>query len=150
MQVDHYVHPLYPSCRTLLSLTYKVSFHPAWSVSVPSFNACEFQSLLCVPVLLLLSSNCFFYFLLPWKLLLVSDVPPPPPPSDEPVFEEPTPLPPLPDDYEDEEDEEESAVVEYSDPYAEEDPPWAPRSYLEKGVTSSPPDIVFAKFEIPK
>ncbi|XP_037543035.1 abl interactor 2-like [Nematolebias whitei] len=30
--------------------------------------------------------------------------------------------------------EEESAVVEYSDPYAEEDPPWAPRSYLEKVV----------------
>lgn len=24
-------------------------------------------------------------------------------------------------------------MVEYSDPYAEEDPPWAPRSYLEKG-----------------
>ncbi|XP_053170334.1 abl interactor 2-like isoform X6 [Scomber japonicus] len=64
----------------------------------------------------------------------VSDVPPPPPPSDEPVFEEPTPPPPPPEDYEDEEDEEESAVVEYSDPYAEEDPPWAPRSYLEKVV----------------
>ncbi|XP_047195075.1 abl interactor 2b isoform X13 [Hippoglossus stenolepis] len=64
----------------------------------------------------------------------VSDVPPPPPPSDEPVFEEPTLQSPLPDDYEDEEDEEESAVVEYSDPYAEEDPPWAPRSYLEKVV----------------
>ncbi|MEQ2190671.1 hypothetical protein XENOCAPTIV_005108 [Xenoophorus captivus] len=28
--------------------------------------------------------------------------------------------------------EEDSKVVEYSDPYAEEDPPWAPRSYLEK------------------
>ncbi|XP_047195073.1 abl interactor 2b isoform X11 [Hippoglossus stenolepis] len=64
----------------------------------------------------------------------ISDVPPPPPPSDEPVFEEPTLQSPLPDDYEDEEDEEESAVVEYSDPYAEEDPPWAPRSYLEKVV----------------
>ncbi|XP_040925772.1 abl interactor 2b isoform X15 [Betta splendens] len=64
----------------------------------------------------------------------VSDVPPPPPPSDEPVFEEPTPPPPLPEDYEDDEDEEESAVVEYSDPYAEEDPPWAPRTYLEKVV----------------
>ncbi|XP_060923057.1 abl interactor 2b isoform X3 [Limanda limanda] len=64
----------------------------------------------------------------------VSDVPPPPPPSDEPVFDEPTPPPPLTDDYEDEEDEEESAVVEYSDPYAEEDPPWAPRSYMEKVV----------------
>ncbi|XP_060923055.1 abl interactor 2b isoform X1 [Limanda limanda] len=64
----------------------------------------------------------------------ISDVPPPPPPSDEPVFDEPTPPPPLTDDYEDEEDEEESAVVEYSDPYAEEDPPWAPRSYMEKVV----------------
>ncbi|XP_054480120.1 abl interactor 2b isoform X7 [Anoplopoma fimbria] len=64
----------------------------------------------------------------------VSDVPPPPPPSDDPVFEEPTPPPPPPEDYEDEEDEEESAVVEYSDPYAEEDPPWAPRTYLEKVV----------------
>ncbi|XP_062303076.1 abl interactor 2-like isoform X16 [Osmerus eperlanus] len=64
----------------------------------------------------------------------VSDVPPPPPPADEPVFEEATPPPPPPEDYEDDEDEEESAVVEYSDPYAEEDPPWAPRSYLEKVV----------------
>ncbi|XP_026217670.1 abl interactor 1 isoform X9 [Anabas testudineus] len=64
----------------------------------------------------------------------ISDVPPPPPPADEPVFEEPTPPPPPPEDYEDDEDEEESAVVEYSDPYAEEDPPWAPRNYLEKVV----------------
>ncbi|XP_037123313.1 abl interactor 2b isoform X16 [Syngnathus acus] len=65
----------------------------------------------------------------------VSDVPPPPPLADEPVFEDPTPPPPPPEDYEDdEEEEEESAVVEYSDPYAEEDPPWAPRSYLEKVV----------------
>ncbi|XP_076580176.1 abl interactor 2-like isoform X24 [Chaetodon auriga] len=64
----------------------------------------------------------------------VSDVPPPPPPAEEPVFEEPTPPPPPPEDYEDDEDEEESAVVEYSDPYAEEDPPWAPRTYLEKVV----------------
>ncbi|XP_017293599.1 abl interactor 2b isoform X4 [Kryptolebias marmoratus] len=64
----------------------------------------------------------------------VSDVPPPPLPAEEPVFEEPTPPPPPPEDYEDEEDEEESAVVEYTDPYAEEDPPWAPRSYLEKVV----------------
>ncbi|XP_028427596.1 abl interactor 2b isoform X4 [Perca flavescens] len=64
----------------------------------------------------------------------VSDVPPPPPPSEEPVFEEPTPPPPPPEDDEDDEDEEESAVVEYSDPYAEEDPPWAPRTYMEKVV----------------
>ncbi|KAM9836184.1 abl interactor 2-like isoform 5-T5 [Aulostomus maculatus] len=64
----------------------------------------------------------------------ISDVPPPPPPAEEPVFEEPTPPPPPPEDYEDDEEEEESAVVEYSDPYAEEDPPWAPRNYLEKVV----------------
>ncbi|KAM6893756.1 abl interactor 2b isoform 10-T10 [Xenentodon cancila] len=64
----------------------------------------------------------------------ISDVPPPPPPAEDPVFEEPTPPPPPPEDYEDDEDEEESAVVEYSDPYAEEDPPWAPRNYLEKVV----------------
>ncbi|XP_029612339.1 abl interactor 2 isoform X5 [Salmo trutta] len=67
----------------------------------------------------------------------VSDVPPPPPPVEEAVFEEPTPPPPPPEDYEDddeEEEEEESAVVEYSDPYAEEDPPWAPRTYMEKVV----------------
>ncbi|KAM8904225.1 abl interactor 2b isoform 11-T11 [Spinachia spinachia] len=71
----------------------------------------------------------------------ISDAPPPPPPpADEPVFDEPVPPPP-PEDYEDEEDgeeeeeeEEESAVVEYSDPYAEEDPPWAPRTYMEKVV----------------
>ncbi|XP_063122838.1 abl interactor 2 isoform X19 [Rattus norvegicus] len=60
----------------------------------------------------------------------VSDTPPPPPPVDEPVFDESPPPPPPPEDYE----EEEAAVVEYSDPYAEEDPPWAPRSYLEKVV----------------
>uniref|UniRef100_A0A8C9U4H4 Abl interactor 2 n=1 Tax=Scleropages formosus TaxID=113540 RepID=A0A8C9U4H4_SCLFO len=60
----------------------------------------------------------------------VSDAPPPPPPSDESVFQESPPPPPPPEDYE----EEESAVVEYSDPYAEEDPPWAPRTYLEKVV----------------
>lgn len=59
----------------------------------------------------------------------VSDTPPPPPPVDEPVFDESPPPPPPPEDYE----EEEAAVVEYSDPYAEEDPPWAPRTYLEKG-----------------
>ncbi|XP_042586909.1 abl interactor 2 isoform X4 [Cyprinus carpio] len=60
----------------------------------------------------------------------ISDAPPPPPPSEEPVFEETqNPVPP-PEDYE----EEESSVVEYSDPYAEEDPPWAPQTYLEKVV----------------
>ncbi|XP_061697704.1 abl interactor 2-like isoform X2 [Syngnathoides biaculeatus] len=30
--------------------------------------------------------------------------------------------------------EEDSSVVEYDDPYAEEDPPWAPTNYLEKVV----------------
>ncbi|XP_036348939.1 abl interactor 2 isoform X28 [Ochotona princeps] len=60
----------------------------------------------------------------------VSDAPPPPPPAEETVFDESPPPPPPPEDYE----EEEAAVVEYSDPYAEEDPPWAPRSYLEKVV----------------
>ncbi|XP_051986382.1 abl interactor 2-like isoform X14 [Xyrauchen texanus] len=66
----------------------------------------------------------------------VSDAPPPPPPAEEVNFEEATPPPPPPEDFEDDEgdEEEESAVVEYSDPYAEEDPPWAPRSYLEKVV----------------
>ncbi|XP_026113913.1 abl interactor 2-like isoform X13 [Carassius auratus] len=66
----------------------------------------------------------------------ISDAPPPPPPAEEVEFEEVTPPPPPPEDYEDEEgdEEEESAVVEYSDPYAEEDPPWAPRNYLEKVV----------------
>ncbi|XP_033620448.1 abl interactor 2 isoform X7 [Fukomys damarensis] len=60
----------------------------------------------------------------------ISDTPPPPPPVEEPVFDESPPPPPPPEDCE----EEEAAVVEYSDPYAEEDPPWAPRSYLEKVV----------------
>uniref|UniRef100_A0A8C0YAF0 Abl-interactor 2a n=1 Tax=Cyprinus carpio carpio TaxID=630221 RepID=A0A8C0YAF0_CYPCA len=56
--------------------------------------------------------------------------PPPPPSSEEPVFEETqNPVPPSAD-YE----EESSSVVEYSDPYAEEDPPWAPQTYLEKVV----------------
>ncbi|XP_055429154.1 abl interactor 2 isoform X14 [Capricornis sumatraensis] len=59
-----------------------------------------------------------------------NNAPPPPPPVEEPVFDESPPPPPPPEDYE----EEEAAVVEYSDPYAEEDPPWAPRSYLEKVV----------------
>uniref|UniRef100_A0A8B9M036 Abl interactor 2 n=1 Tax=Astyanax mexicanus TaxID=7994 RepID=A0A8B9M036_ASTMX len=66
----------------------------------------------------------------------ISDAPPPPPPSEEVEFVDTAPPPPPPEDYEDEEGEEdeESAVVEYSDPYAEEDPPWAPRSYMEKVV----------------
>ncbi|KAM6955273.1 abl interactor 2-like isoform 10-T10 [Lycodopsis pacificus] len=63
----------------------------------------------------------------------VSDVPPPPHPaaesqsgSEEPLLS-PQPL-------EDGHEEEDSAVVEYCDPYAEEDPPWAPRTYHEKVV----------------
>ncbi|XP_053354742.1 abl interactor 2b isoform X7 [Clarias gariepinus] len=65
-----------------------------------------------------------------------TNAPPPPPPVEEPAFVDSAPPPPPPEDYEDEEgdEDEESAVVEYSDPYAEEDPPWAPRSYLEKVV----------------
>ncbi|XP_059417655.1 abl interactor 2-like isoform X12 [Carassius carassius] len=68
-----------------------------------------------------------------YNQIQVSDeppAPPPPPPSEEPVFEEiQNPVPP-PEDYE----EESSSVVEYSDPYAEEDPSWAPQTYLEKVV----------------
>uniref|UniRef100_I3KQW6 Abl-interactor 1b n=1 Tax=Oreochromis niloticus TaxID=8128 RepID=I3KQW6_ORENI len=57
--------------------------------------------------------------------------PPPPPPEDIGVFEEPAPPPPPPPvDYE----EEEAAVVQYSDPYADGDPQWAPKNYLEKVV----------------
>ncbi|XP_055007309.1 abl interactor 1-like isoform X3 [Boleophthalmus pectinirostris] len=57
--------------------------------------------------------------------------PPPPPPEDLSVFEEPSPPPPPPPvDYE----EDEAAVVHYSDPYADGDPHWAPKSYLEKVV----------------
>lgn len=56
--------------------------------------------------------------------------PPPPPPEDMGVFEEPSPPPPPPPvDYE----EEDAAVVHYSDPYADGDPHWAPKVYLEKG-----------------
>ncbi|XP_028284387.1 abl interactor 1-like isoform X2 [Parambassis ranga] len=57
--------------------------------------------------------------------------PPPPPPEDMGVFEEPAPPPPPPPvDYE----EDEAAVVHYSDPYADGDPHWAPKAYLEKVV----------------
>ncbi|XP_051969514.1 abl interactor 1a isoform X6 [Xyrauchen texanus] len=57
--------------------------------------------------------------------------PPPPPPDDMPMFDEaPPPPPPPPADYEDEE----AAVVHYSDPYVDEDPQWAPKSYIEKVV----------------
>ncbi|XP_050954208.1 abl interactor 1a isoform X2 [Labeo rohita] len=57
--------------------------------------------------------------------------PPPPPPDDIPMFDEaPPPPPPPPVDY----DDEEAAVVHYSDPYADGDPQWAPKSYIEKVV----------------
>ncbi|XP_016131503.1 abl interactor 1a isoform X4 [Sinocyclocheilus grahami] len=57
----------------------------------------------------------------------------PPPPDDMPMFDEappPPPPPPPPVDFE----EEEAAVVQYSDPYADGDPHWAPKSYIEKVV----------------
>ncbi|XP_014036645.1 abl interactor 1 isoform X16 [Salmo salar] len=58
--------------------------------------------------------------------------PPPPPPDDLPMFDEaPPPPPPPPVDYE---EEEEAAVVHYNDPYADGDPQWAPKSYIEKVV----------------
>ncbi|XP_035860008.1 abl interactor 2-like isoform X2 [Sander lucioperca] len=65
----------------------------------------------------------------------ISDTTPPPHPAAESQSgpEEPL-LTPSPQPLEDGREEEDSAVVEYSDPYAEEDPPWAPRSYLEKVV----------------
>nr|XP_004659825.1 abl interactor 1 isoform X8 [Jaculus jaculus] len=57
--------------------------------------------------------------------------PPPPPPDDMPMFDDsPPPPPPPPVDYEDEE----AAVVQYSDPYADGDPAWAPKNYIEKVV----------------
>ncbi|XP_029308935.1 abl interactor 1-like isoform X3 [Cottoperca gobio] len=57
--------------------------------------------------------------------------PPPPPPEDMGVFEEPSPPPPPPPvDYE----EEDAALLNYSDPYADGDPLWAPKTFLEKVV----------------
>ncbi|XP_045156145.1 abl interactor 1 isoform X12 [Echinops telfairi] len=57
--------------------------------------------------------------------------PPPPPPDDIPLFDDsPPPPPPPPVDYEDEE----AAVVQYNDPYADGDPAWAPKNYIEKVV----------------
>ena len=56
--------------------------------------------------------------------------PPPPPPDSMALFDDsPPPPPPPPVDYE----EEEAAVVHYSDPYADGDPNWAPKNYIEKG-----------------
>ncbi|XP_072364541.1 abl interactor 1a isoform X9 [Scyliorhinus torazame] len=71
---------------------------------------------------------------LPVGSFIVADSPtppPPPPPDDLPIFDEsPPPPPPPPVDYEDEE----AAVVQYNDPYADSDPQWAPKIYLEKVV----------------
>ncbi|XP_061661224.1 abl interactor 1a isoform X13 [Syngnathoides biaculeatus] len=64
----------------------------------------------------------------------VSDAPtppPPPPPDDTAMFDEsPPPPPPPPVDYE----EEDASVVHYDDPYADGDPHWAPKNYVEKVV----------------
>ncbi|XP_057680725.1 abl interactor 1a isoform X9 [Corythoichthys intestinalis] len=64
----------------------------------------------------------------------VSDAPtppPPPPPDDMGMFDEsPPPPPPPPVDYE----EEDASVVHYNDPYADGDPQWAPKNYIEKVV----------------
>ncbi|XP_013860857.1 abl interactor 1a isoform X1 [Austrofundulus limnaeus] len=57
--------------------------------------------------------------------------PPPPPPDDMPMFDDSPPPPPPPVDYEEEED---AAIVHYSDPYADGDPQWAPKNYVEKVV----------------
>ncbi|XP_059420081.1 abl interactor 1-like isoform X2 [Carassius carassius] len=57
--------------------------------------------------------------------------PPPPLPEDTPLFEEAAPPPPPPPvDYE----EDDAALVHYNDPYADGDPHWAPKSYMEKVV----------------
>ncbi|XP_035460191.1 abl interactor 2-like isoform X4 [Scophthalmus maximus] len=59
-----------------------------------------------------------------------------PPPSHQTAVEsqsESEELLPTPEPLEDGQ-EADSSVVEYSDPYADEDPPWAPRTYLEKVV----------------
>ncbi|XP_049913192.1 abl interactor 1a isoform X9 [Epinephelus moara] len=70
----------------------------------------------------------------PPPLPIVADTPtppPPPPPDDIPMFDDsPPPPPPPPVDYE----EEDAAVVQYSDPYADGDPQWAPKNYVEKVV----------------
>ncbi|XP_040004677.1 abl interactor 1-like isoform X3 [Xiphias gladius] len=63
----------------------------------------------------------------------ISDAPAPPQPAAESQSGPKEPLP-TPQPFEDGHEEEDSAVVEYNDPYAEEDPPWAPRNYLEKVV----------------
>lgn len=53
-----------------------------------------------------------------------------------PMFDDsPPPPPPPPVDYE----EEDAAVVQYNDPYADGDPQWAPKNYVEKGLLKVQP-----------
>lgn len=53
-----------------------------------------------------------------------------------PMFDDsPPPPPPPPVDYE----EEDAAVVQYNDPYADGDPQWAPKNYIEKGLLKAKP-----------
>lgn len=55
-----------------------------------------------------------------------------------PMFDDsPPPPPPPPVDYE----EEDAAVVQYNDPYADGDPQWAPKNYIEKGLLESQTDF---------
>ncbi|KAM4718941.1 abl interactor 1a isoform 4-T4 [Anableps anableps] len=56
--------------------------------------------------------------------------PPPPPPDDLPMFDDSPPPPPPPVDYE----EDEATVLKFDDPYADGDPQWAPKNYIEKVV----------------
>ncbi|XP_061876993.1 abl interactor 1a isoform X12 [Entelurus aequoreus] len=69
---------------------------------------------------------------LPPTIVADTPTPPPPPPPDEiPMFDDsPPPPPPPPVDYE----EEDASVVHYNDPYADSDPQWAPKNYVEKVV----------------
>ncbi|NWH29200.1 ABI1 protein, partial [Chloropsis hardwickii] len=68
------------------------------------------------------------------ELVKVADspTPPPPPPPDEikKKKKNPPPPPPPPVDYEDEK----KKKKKYSDPYADGDPAWAPKNYIEKVV----------------
>uniref|UniRef100_A0A8C7YIR6 Abl-interactor 1b n=1 Tax=Oryzias sinensis TaxID=183150 RepID=A0A8C7YIR6_9TELE len=95
--------------------------------SPPSLGQGELQS--SIPIL---DPACFLSNAISVQMITDSPAPPPPPPpEDVGVFEDPAPPPPPPPvDYE----EEDAAVVHYSDPYADGDPHWAPKVYLEKVV----------------
>lgn len=97
------------------------------------------------PAVIYICASHWFLHLFRWPLCFisgyvicsspsVSDVCPHPAAESKSGAEEPL-LSPQP--LEDGQQEEDSAVVEYCDPYAEEDPPWAPRSYDEKGALRS-------------